>query len=75
MGGLVARYFIEALGGWEVTRALITFGTPYRGSVNAIDFLAHGFKKGIGPFKVDLSEPAAVVDLGAPAAADLPVRR
>ena len=55
MGGLVARYFIEALGGWEVTRALITFGTPYRGSVNAIDFLAHGFKKGIGPFKVDLS--------------------
>ena len=55
MGGLVARYFIEALGGWEETRALITFGTPYRGSVNAIDFLAHGFKKGIGPFKVDLS--------------------
>jgi hypothetical protein len=36
MGGLVARYYIEVLGGREHTRRLITLGTPYRGSVNAI---------------------------------------
>jgi hypothetical protein len=55
MGGLVARYFIECLGGWEVTRQLITFGTPYRGSLNAVGFLANGFHKGWGPFSLDLS--------------------
>ncbi|MGH9180490.1 MAG: lipase/acyltransferase domain-containing protein, partial [Acidimicrobiales bacterium] len=55
MGGLVARYFLEALGGWEMTRALVSFGTPYRGSLNALDFLAHGFTKGLGPFHLDLS--------------------
>jgi pimeloyl-ACP methyl ester carboxylesterase len=56
MGGLVARHFLEVLGGWKDTRALITFGTPYRGSVNALDFIVHGFKKGFGPFKTDLSD-------------------
>jgi pimeloyl-ACP methyl ester carboxylesterase len=56
MGGLVARYFLEALDGWRSTRALITFGTPYRGSVNALGFLTNGIRRGIGPFKlVDLS--------------------
>jgi hypothetical protein len=52
MGGLVSRYFLEALEGWKQTRMLITFGTPYRGSVNALDFLANGIKKKIGPFTV-----------------------
>src|SRR5262249_20237833 len=35
MGGLVARYFLEVLKGdnWKDCRALITFGTPHRGSV------------------------------------------
>jgi pimeloyl-ACP methyl ester carboxylesterase len=56
MGGLVSRYFLEALGGWEQARALVTFGTPYRGSLNAVDQLANGSKKGFGPFKVDLSD-------------------
>jgi pimeloyl-ACP methyl ester carboxylesterase len=42
MGGLVARYFLEVLEGWRDTRALITFGTPYRGSLNAVDALANG---------------------------------
>jgi phosphoglycolate phosphatase-like HAD superfamily hydrolase len=56
MGGLVARHYLEVLGGWEQTRFLVTFGTPYRGSVNALDFLANGFKKGFGPFKADLSD-------------------
>jgi pimeloyl-ACP methyl ester carboxylesterase len=45
MGGLVSRYWLERLGGWADCRALITFGTPHRGSVNALGFLANGFKK------------------------------
>jgi len=46
MGGLVSRYFLECLEGWKITRALVTFGTPYRGSLNALDGLANGLKKG-----------------------------
>jgi pimeloyl-ACP methyl ester carboxylesterase len=57
MGGLVARYFLEVLGGWKQTRALVTFGTPYRGSLNSVDTLANGMSK--GPFGlIDLSELA-----------------
>jgi pimeloyl-ACP methyl ester carboxylesterase len=56
MGGIVARCFLEVLGGWRDTRSLITFGTPYRGSLNAVGYLANGYAKGIGPLKVDLSE-------------------
>jgi len=56
MGGLVARYFLECLEGWRDTRALVTFGTPYRGSLNALNFLAHGMKKTLGPVTLlDLS--------------------
>jgi pimeloyl-ACP methyl ester carboxylesterase len=46
MGGLVARHFLEVLGGWQHTRALLTFGTPYRGSLNALGYLATGYKSG-----------------------------
>jgi hypothetical protein len=46
MGGLVSRYYLEVMGGWQDCKALFTFGTPYRGSLNAVDFLAHGLKKG-----------------------------
>ena len=56
MGGLVARYFLEVLGGWKDTRALITFGTPYRGSLNAVGYLANGYAKSIGPLTMDFSE-------------------
>ena len=57
MGGLVARYFLECLDGWRDTRMLITFGTPHRGSLNAVDFLVNGFVKKLGPLKVaDLSD-------------------
>jgi pimeloyl-ACP methyl ester carboxylesterase len=42
MGGLVSRYFLEVLEGWHDTRALITFGTPYRGSLNAVDGIVNG---------------------------------
>lgn len=56
MGGLVARYFLEVLGGWRDTLALITFGTPYRGSLNALNFIANGMKKKLGPIPIiDLS--------------------
>jgi hypothetical protein len=46
MGGLVSRYFLDVLEGWKDTRALITFGTPFRGSLNAVDSLANGVRKG-----------------------------
>jgi pimeloyl-ACP methyl ester carboxylesterase len=55
MGGLVARYYLEVLGGWQESRHLVSFGTPYRGSINAIDFLVHGMKKGVGPVTLDLT--------------------
>jgi pimeloyl-ACP methyl ester carboxylesterase len=44
MGGLISRYFLECLDGWRDTRTLVTFGTPYRGSVNALDTLVNGMK-------------------------------
>ena len=76
MGGLVARWYLECLDGWQDTRTLITFGTPHRGSLNAVDFLVNGFVKKLGPLKVaDLSRAAALADVRLPAAADLPVRR
>ena len=67
MGGIVSRLFLESeydalepLGsgpeGWRYTSTLITLGTPYSGSVNAVEFLVNGFKKGWGPFTVDLTD-------------------
>lgn len=44
MGGLIARYYLEVLGGHEQCRALFTFGTPHRGSLNALGSLAGGQK-------------------------------
>lgn len=54
MGGLISRYYLEVLGGWRDTSTLITFGTPYRGSLNALDFLANGMTKLLGA--LDLSD-------------------
>ena len=45
MGGLVARHYLECLDGWRDCRALVTFGTPFRGSVAAVDYLANGYKQ------------------------------
>jgi hypothetical protein len=57
MGGIVSRYFLECLGGWKDTRALITFGTPHRGSFMALQALALGFRKDLGPLNLfDLTE-------------------
>jgi pimeloyl-ACP methyl ester carboxylesterase len=55
MGGLVARWYVDRLGGAEVTRKLITLGTPHRGAVNALDQLVNGVRKGPGPFKLNLT--------------------
>ena len=48
MGGLVARYYCEHLGGAEDTRRIITIGTPHRGSLKALQVLANG--KRLGPY-------------------------
>ena len=45
VGGLVARYWLEVLEGWPDCRALVTFGTPYRGSLDALGYVANGYKK------------------------------
>jgi hypothetical protein len=39
MGGLVARYYLEVLGGRETARSLVTIGTPYSGAVKAVRIL------------------------------------
>lgn len=44
MGGLVSRYYLEVLGGWVDCKALVTIATPHRGSVNAVNFLANGYR-------------------------------
>lgn len=51
MGGLISRYYLEVLGGWEHCRALFTLGTPYKGSPKALDYLSSGFKR----FGIDVS--------------------
>jgi pimeloyl-ACP methyl ester carboxylesterase len=45
MGGLVARCYLEVLEGWKNCRALVTFGTPYRGAIDAVNFVANGYKQ------------------------------
>jgi hypothetical protein len=55
MGGLVARWYLDRCGGAAITRALITLGTPHRGSLNALEQLVNGVRKGIGPAKFDLT--------------------
>jgi hypothetical protein len=56
MGGLVARWSIERCGGAEITRKLITFGTPYRGAAKALEQLVNGVDRRIGPFSLDLTD-------------------
>ena len=45
MGGLISRHYLDVLEGWPNCRALFTFGTPFRGSLNALDSLANGVRK------------------------------
>jgi pimeloyl-ACP methyl ester carboxylesterase len=58
MGGLVARWYVERLGGSGSTRKVITIGTPHRGSVKALDGLINGIRKGIGPLAIQLTDMA-----------------
>lgn len=44
MGGLVSRYYLECMGGWQNCKGLITFGTPYQGSVSQLNYLVNGYK-------------------------------
>lgn len=57
MGGLVARWFAQCCpGGAEMTRRIITIGTPHRGALRALDQLMHGARIGKGPFQLKFSE-------------------
>lgn len=49
MGGLVARHYVECLEGWKTTKTILSFGTPYKGSGNALGFLCNGYTWKIGP--------------------------
>ena len=44
--------------GWRRTRKLITIGTPYRGSVQALDFVSNGIRRRAGAHVVDLTRLA-----------------
>ncbi|MDX3660889.1 hypothetical protein PV646_26605 [Streptomyces sp. ID05-26A] len=55
MGGLLARWYVEHSGGAEITRKLITLGTPYRGAAKALLPLINGVRKDLGPLAVDLT--------------------
>ncbi len=55
MGGLVARWYLEKHGGAELTRKLITMGTPYRGAAKAVEQLVNGVRKGLGPLAIELT--------------------
>lgn len=55
MGGLVARWYIDREGGAEITRKLITLGTPHRGALNALEQLVNGTHVGLGAFALKLT--------------------
>lgn len=55
MGGLVARWYIEQEGGTELTRKLITLGTPYRGAAKSLVQLVNGMPRKLGRLGPDLT--------------------
>lgn len=55
MGGLVARWFAEREGGAEHIRAIVTIGTPHRGSLKALGALVNGLDPLFGPLGRSLS--------------------
>ncbi|MEU2688599.1 hypothetical protein ABZ654_32885 [Streptomyces hygroscopicus] len=50
MGGLVVKYYLECLGGREITRTVATLGTPHQGSAKAIRFLTGRVVPGTPPW-------------------------
>ena len=55
MGGLIARWFAEKEDGASRIRAIITIGTPHRGSLKSLATLANGLEPGIGPLRLPLT--------------------
>lgn len=51
------------LDGWRDCRALVTFGTPYRGAVNAINFIANGYKQSFLDLTAVLRSCPAIYEL------------
>jgi hypothetical protein len=49
MGGLVARYYVEQLGGYPDVFRFYTLGTPHRGAPKTIDTLSNGIEYGLSP--------------------------
>lgn len=58
MGGLVARWYLDRLGGEEVARALVTLGTPHRGAAKSVGQLVNGVRKGAWLLELDLTSLA-----------------
>ena len=56
MGGLLARWYAEQLGGAEHVRAIVTIGTPHRGSAKALHSIVNGAPKALGPIARRLTE-------------------
>ncbi|AGZ40705.1 esterase/lipase family protein [Actinoplanes friuliensis] len=84
-GGLIASHYLGMLGGWDRTRLFVPIGTPFRGTLRALEFLTNGasidpvlvdFLQGLSPLhQVVPIDP--VVDLGTgilarPSDVDLP---
>jgi pimeloyl-ACP methyl ester carboxylesterase len=44
MGGMIARYYCEKLGGAPSVRMVVTIGTPHRGAIPALDGIVNGKK-------------------------------
>ena len=63
MGGLVARYFLEHLGGAELTRHLITIATPHRGAPKALNALVNGLGFGALDFSAVVRSFASTYEL------------
>jgi hypothetical protein len=55
MGGLIARWYVEMCGGAEITRKLITLGTPYRGAPLALGQLVNGPNPRLGRLPLELT--------------------
>lgn len=63
MGGLVARYFLEHLGGSDITRRLVTIATPHRGAPKALNALVNGMKFGPLDFSAVIRSFASTYEL------------
>ena len=64
MGGLAARWFAEVEGGRDVTRAIVTLGTPFAGSLNAVRVLADGDYLPFGLYATSMRDAARTMRRG-----------